>query len=857
MYNLPALVSTDAPERRAPGIFRMSAANLLDALRQACAEAGIVFKDVPTDGRWHETDLEDDRRGKGDGRIKLFADGQGGIVVNWKTGAPLPFFVDDGRELDAEAKRERDRLRRESIARAQADEAKRREKARTAAAALWKAAKPLTAGHPYLMRKGVEPVATLREIEVERAAKVLGYVPKSEGQPLAGRLILAPVKIGGQLSTLELIDEAGHKSAIAGGAKADGFWATAALPKGDGEGLTLLIGEGVSTCLSAAQATGLPAVAALSCNNLEAVAMVMRAAYPAARLCILADVGNGQRHAEAAAKNVCGAVAIPNFGPDRPERATDYNDLHALRGAAAVAAQISHAIEAAYTSTPTAPRKQRGANPERPFSRTENRRPEFKPLQREIDAAHPYPAEALGELLGGAARVLHEIVRAPLAICAQSVLGAAALAVQAHADVLLDGRRIPILLFLLSLAESGDRKSAIDRLALYPVSRREKRLIDEHEPARREYERALDAWKAARADALRGGGKARDKATIARALAQVGDEPEAPLAPILLAGEPTLEGLLKLLAIGQPSLGLFSAEGGQFVGGHAMSQDNALKTSAGLSALWDGSAVDRVRAGDGASKLYGRRVSCHLMMQPRVAAELLGSEMLVEQGLIARFLIAQPESAAGSREYIERNAEDAPEIRAYTGRLLDRLEAPLPIRADTRNELEPRTLPLSTAARRLWIEFHNAVEREIVGEFAPIKAFAAKAAEHVLRLAGVLRLIDDLDAAEIDEDTLRRAIALGEFYLAEALRLAGSAQADPELSAAARLYAWLMATGRPSVTAVEIYKTGPAHVRSATRARELLRVLAEHGHVSILPGGLEYEGTLRREAWRIHREGEE
>lgn len=829
---------------------------LLDALRRACAEAGIVYKPVPVDGRWHETDLEDDRRGKGDGRIKLFADGQGGIVVNWKTGAPLPFFVEDDRELDAIARAERDRLRRESIKRAEADEAKRRDKARTAAAALWKAGKSITDANPYLQRKGVEPVATLREIEAERSAKILGYAPKSEGQPLAGRLILAPVKIAGKLSTLELIDEHGRKSAIAGGAKSAGFWATAALPKGDGTGLIVLIGEGVSTCLSAAQATGLPALAALSCNNLEAVAKAVRASHPAATLCILADVGNGQQHAEQAAQAVGGALAIPDFGPDRPEGATDFNDLHALHGAAAVAAPIRAAIRDAHAQAPTAPKKSRSVNPERPTFPPEDRRPEFRPLQREIEPGQPYPADALGELLGAAARVLHETVRAPLAICAQSVLGAAALAVQAHADVMLDGRRIPLSLFLMTLAESGERKSAIDRPALYPILRREKRLIDEFEPARREYDRQLDAWKAARSDALRGGGKARDKATIARALAQVGDEPANPLAPVLLASEPTLEGLLKLLAIGQPSLGLFSAEGGQFIGGHAMSQDNALKTSAGLSALWDGSAVDRVRAGDGASKLYGRRLSCHLMMQPRVAAELLGSELVAEQGLIARFLIAQPESAAGSRAYVERNPEDAPELRAYTGRLLDRLEAPLPLRADTRNELEPRTLPLSPTARRLWIEFHNAVEREIPGEFAPIRAFASKAAEHVLRLAGVLRLIDDLDAAEIDEATLRRSIALGEFYLAEALRLAGSAQADPELTAAAKLYAWLTATDRPFISTVEIYKTGPAHVRSANRARELLRVLAAHGHVSSLPGGIEYEGTLRAEAWRIHREGE-
>lgn len=59
-------------------------ASLHEALRIACAEVGIVYKAVPADGRWHETDVADDRRGRGDARIKLFADGEGGHVWNWK-----------------------------------------------------------------------------------------------------------------------------------------------------------------------------------------------------------------------------------------------------------------------------------------------------------------------------------------------------------------------------------------------------------------------------------------------------------------------------------------------------------------------------------------------------------------------------------------------------------------------------------------------------------------------------------------------------------------------------------------------------------------------------------------------------
>ena len=85
------------------------------------------------------------------------------------------------------------------------------------AQALWKAATPAKSNNPYLTRKGVSPVPTLREIDVTAAVGILGYVPKSNDKPLAGRVLIAPVKIGDHISTCELIDEGGGKSAIAGG----------------------------------------------------------------------------------------------------------------------------------------------------------------------------------------------------------------------------------------------------------------------------------------------------------------------------------------------------------------------------------------------------------------------------------------------------------------------------------------------------------------------------------------------------------------------------------------------------------------------------------------------------------------
>jgi putative DNA primase/helicase len=102
-----------------------------------------------------------------------------------------------------------------------------------------------------------------------------------------------------------------------------------------------------------------------------------------------------------------------------------------------------------------------------------------RPLMRELPPATPFPDEALGNILGPAARAINDRVRAPMAICGQSVLAAANLAVQAHADVELPiGRGLakPTSNFFVTVAVTGERKSASDAEANGPIGRREQML---------------------------------------------------------------------------------------------------------------------------------------------------------------------------------------------------------------------------------------------------------------------------------------------------------------------------------------------------------------------------------------------
>ena len=95
-------------------------------------------------------------------------------------------------------------------------------------------------------------------------------------------------------------------------------------------------------------------------------------------------------------------------------------------------------------------------------------------------------------------------------------------------------------------------------------------------------------------------------------------------------------------------MGLFSSEGGQFIGGHAMSDDAKRRSAAALNAMWDEGKLERIRASEEAVILPGRRLSVLLQAQPEVGHVFLNDAVLQDIGLLSRFLITEPETTMGS-----------------------------------------------------------------------------------------------------------------------------------------------------------------------------------------------------------------
>ncbi len=484
-----------------------------------------------------------------------------------------------------------------------------------------------------------------------------------------------------------------------------------------------------------------------------------------------------------------------------------------------------------------------------------------RPLARLVEDAEPFPVHALGPL-ASAAEAIAEHTRAPIAICAQAVLGAVALIGQAHADVVLPtGQAKPTSLFLVTIAGSGERKSAVDRLGLQAVYDHEQQLRDGHKRDMSEYEIKKAVWTAERERSQAELRQAKKKQRLEQCGAEadlraLGAEPLPPLTPILVCPDPTFEGYFRLTAEGHPALGLFSAEGGSFIGGYGMSADQKLKTAASVSSVWDGEPLKRVRAGDGSRVLAGRRLSLHLMAQPDVADLMLNDDLLINQGLLSRVLAVAPASTAGTRFFAPPSEAAKEGLRRYCGRIEKMLQVPIPLRPNTRNELEPRRLHLSSEAMDIWIRKHDYIEELLApnAELSLIPGLANKAPEHAARLAAVMTLYTDISATHIDGETLANACELMRHYLNENLRLKASAHFNPDLRLAGRVWEWIQRQWEePAIYPAAIYNDCTIReVRERQKALRIIRILQDHNYLSRVGEGMRINGSIRREAWLIH-----
>jgi len=437
--------------------------------------------------------------------------------------------------------------------------------------------------------------------------------------------------------------------------------------------------------------------------------------------------------------------------------------------------------------------------------------PELDSLPDVVDTKpQAFPFQGLGKILGEAASAISLGVQAPDSLAAGSVLASAALAAQSHADILMPhGQRAPLSVFVITGALSGDRKSATDAVASSPAEEHRREQARQHAAELLQFEADRSARKK-------------------------GDpERPRPIAKSLTIGKATVEGLHMLLR-NQSQIGLFTGEGGELLGGHSLREDRRSAGLAWLLKAWGAETLDTLTRGDGLSILLGRRVSMHAMVQPVLLRGLLIDPLAQGQGFLARCLVSEPGTLAGTRLFNAGNPAEAPTVKNYHEALGHLLAKPAPVnRLGDGYELQPRLLRMSEQAGKLWIEFYNQIEQDqATGKpLQGARAFASKAAEHAARIAGVIAVVENADATEVSVETMAGAIEVTSFYLSEHVRLTGVGAEDRHIVLLRTLAAWITERGR--VVHRQLLQSAPRSVRTlkAEGMNGLLDELERRGYV--------------------------
>lgn len=437
----------------------------------------------------------------------------------------------------------------------------------------------------------------------------------------------------------------------------------------------------------------------------------------------------------------------------------------------------------------------------------------------------PYPIECLTPKLRCAAVAIMNKTQGPAALAAQSVLWVTSLVAGSRVKVETLGSPSNATACFITIALSGERKSAADEIAKTGVDRVILRL-------RAEYDAAFAQYKSELASLGRGE-----------------DRPPAPVCPSFLVTEPTIEGAFKAIDTGCGFLGWTTDEGAAFLGGYSMAREQRGKTSGILSKWWDGSYSIRPRAGkEGDGYVPPIALTLSVMFQPHLVKDTFGDAQLITQGFLPRILSCWPQSNMGNRMYKAPTREDEEAVQRFH----DEVEAAL---IATLEDPTERLLPLSDDARTLCVEFHDKIEATLCpgGWAADISGFASKAREHACRLAALMTLFEDRDAEAVSVDVMESACKLVKYYMSQFKYLCIAATNQTDMAHAQKLLEWLrknLAPGEAFATD-KVLQYGPVHARQADPLKRMLRILMEYGWVDELPNGTMIGGRRRRKAYRL------
>lgn len=802
--------------------------------RDHLAEHGLRPDEIVADGRLHRFGTKP--RDKDNGWYYLHLngvpygeagcwDGSGAERIEWK-----------GRAQAALSEAERDAYRRqvaEARSAREAEEARRHGAAGAKAQAIWDEALPTRDDHPYLTRKRVKahPGLKVGEWPQRRKADCL-LIPMRDTD---GRLWNV------QAVFLERDPELDRDKDFLAGARKAGCYFVMGKPDG-----VLCIAEGYATGASIHEATGYAVAIAFDAGNLESVARGLRAKFPGLRLILCADddaatEGNpGLTKATDAARAAGGLLAIPDFGSDRPDGVSDFNDLAKLKGLEAVrkAVEAARPIKA-HEASPTAGRALAFITGNQESSSDDW--PDPARLPDDLPPVEPFLFDLLPASVRPWIEDISDRVRCPADFPAVGVMVALAAVL---------GRKLAIRpkerddwhevanLWGCVVGRPGVLKTPALGEVLRPLQRLESKALETFEDERARWEREVELAKIKRDTERELARKAlKDGKGVANDLLMVLKGPEEPKARRYIVNDCSYEALGEVLranpngvlAYRDEMIGLLKSLDRE---GHEGARSFFLSAWTGKEAH----TFDRIGRG-----LNLRIEACCLSLlgsiQPAVIGEYLRDAVAHAggDGLLARLQLLVWPDISGEWRNVDRWPDTKAKMEAFeTFSHLNDLTA-----AEAGATLEDGAIPylrFDPAAQAMFNGWREAFEQELLrdDDHAALIAHRAKYRKLVPTLALITHLAERQRGA-IGEAAVHRALAWME-YLESHARRAYASVTQAEVKSAKALLARLRSGALSSrFTLRDVYLKGWAHLSTPDMARRATDLLVELDYLRAHP----------------------
>jgi hypothetical protein len=297
----------------------------------------------------------------------------------------------------------------------------------------------------------------------------------------------------------------------------------------------------------------------------------------------------------------------------------------------------------------------------------------------------------------------------------------------------------------------------------------------------------------------------------------------------LLVDDVTAEALGVELANAGGAIAVVSAEGGLWDRLGGLYQDGVPNLDLYLEAFSGGRyQVSRI----GRPPILVPRANLVVIttVQPGVLDAVGAKKEFAARGLTARFLLSLPKSNVGKRDRL-RPSKATPFIRkAY--------ESTITEIADLAEKHKP-TLVVDGEASDIFARWDQGLEDRLGPgeELEHLAEWVGKLRASVLRIAALLHLAHGHPGIQVTPETMRKAIALGEYFLGHAQSIIGRWGTDGRLIRAEQVLGWLRRKKLTEFSARDMQRMNNRLFATIEETRGPLEVLIERGWIRPLFDG--------------------